>query len=100
MPWLALLEIAATVLIAAGGVLAWLHKWTSKLNHRLTLMDVHLKNSCKAMADLQEASEKHDKRLKRVSDIVLVELTANGGDSMRDKVEHMSRAITLLDTDK
>ena len=52
------------------------------------------------MADLQEASDKHDKRLKRVSDIVLVELTANDGKSLHDKVTHMDKAIRLLDTDK
>ena len=92
--------IGGTILIAAAGVLAALHRWLAKLNQRLDITGVTIDNIRETINELKDSAIKHDRRLKRVADIVLVELSANDGKSTRDKVEHIERLVTLLDTDK
>ena len=96
MPWVALLEIFVTIVLAAGAVAAALHRWLAKLNHRLDKVDIIVVHIKEKVDDMQTEAVIHHKKLKRVGDIITLELSKNDGESTRDRIEHMERLLSLL----
>ena len=81
-----LVEIAATVLAAAAGVVAAVWRWAKKIERKL---DKHTDR----FAELSSLHDQHKKRLTKIEQVVMLELTANGGDSMRDRMEQVLRIV-------
>ena len=90
MPWIVLLETFVTIVLAAGGVFLGLNRHLNKLDRRLDKMEHTMVNLC-------GTTKVQTKRLKRVSDIIMVELSTNDGESMKDRLERLDRLITLME---
>lgn len=100
MPWVTLLEIAGTVLLAAMGVAAAVHRWLMRIDARMDTMCVRMDTLAEEVKSLGAAQVSHDRRLRRVSDVVLVELAKNDGNSMKDKLERLEILVKLLNPEQ
>ena len=84
-----LVEIAATVLAAAAGVVAAVWRWAKKIENKL---DKHTDRFNK-LSDLHDS---HKKRLSKIEQVVMLELTTNGGDSVKDRVDKIEQVVRIM----
>ena len=86
LPAVELIEIGATVLAACCGVIAVIWRWAKKIESRL---DIHNDR----FEELKSLHRSHKQRLAKIEQVVMLELTANSGDSMRDRIEQVVRIM-------
>lgn len=86
LPAVELIEIGATVAAACAGVVAVIWRWAKKIESRL---DIHNQR----FDELKSMHDSHSKKLRHIENVVMLELTANGGDSMRDRIEQVVRIM-------
>ena len=97
---LALLEVGVSILLAAAGVLAALHRWIARLNHRLDKQDIHTKTLCSDMAEMKRLNRRQAALLDKMAKVIMLELSKNDGKSTRDRVAHTERLVKLLAQDE
>lgn len=92
LPAVELIEIAATVSAACFGVVAILWRWAKKIESQLDVHDLRFE-------ELKGLHDSHKKRLTKIEQVVMLELTANGGASMKDRIDKIEQVTRIMNTD-